>query len=72
MADRQTESKHDRVLGINESISRRDFLNSTLIGSGALLLSSLSPLQLMAEEDWTGYGGIGDYSNSNGNTRELL
>ena len=72
MSDRQTESKHDRVLGINESISRRDFLNSTLIGSGALLLSSLSPLQLMAEEDWTGYGGIGDYSNSNGNTREVL
>ena len=72
MSDRETESKHDRVLGINESISRRDFLNSTLIGSGALLLSSLSPLQLMAEEDWTGYGGIGDYSNSNGNTREVL
>src|SRR5689334_14847031 len=72
MSDRETESKHDRVLGINESISRRDFLNSTLIGSGAMLLSSLSPLQLMAEEDWTGYGGIGDYSNSNGNTREVL
>ena len=72
MSDRETESKHDRVLGINEAISRRDFLNSTLIGSGALLLSSLSPLQLMAEEDWTGYGGIGDYSNSNGNTREVL
>ena len=61
-----------RSLGMDQAISRRDFLNSTLIGSGALLLGSLSPSQLMAQEDWTGYGGIGDYSNSNGNTRAVL
>ena len=72
MSDHKMELKHSNPLGMNERISRRDFINSTLIGSGALLLSSLSPLELMAEEDWTGYGGIGDYSRSNGNTREVL
>jgi spermidine dehydrogenase len=72
MSDHKKEVKHSNPLGMDEGISRRDFLNSTLIGSGALLLSSLSPLELMAEEDWTGYGGIGDYSKSNGNTREVL
>ena len=36
-------------------------------------MSSTSPMQLMAEqEDWTGYGGIGDYAQSNGNTLEVL
>lgn len=64
--------RHDKTLGMNERISRRDFLNSTLLASGALLMSSGSPVQLMAEDDWTGYGGVGDYSNSNGNTQAVL
>jgi spermidine dehydrogenase len=72
MSNRGNNSRHDKTLGMDQPISRRDFLNSTLIGSGAVLLSSFSPLQLMAEEDWNGYGGIGDYSRSNGNTREVL
>jgi spermidine dehydrogenase len=72
MSEARKNTKDDKDLGMDEPISRRDFLNSTLIGSGALLLSTLSPQQMMAEEDWTGYGGIGDYSNSNGNTREVL
>jgi spermidine dehydrogenase len=72
MSDSSNNSGTRKALGMDQPISRRDFLNSTLIGSGALLLSSMSPLELMAEEDWTGYGGIGDYRNSNGNTREVL
>ncbi|MBV8478325.1 MAG: NAD(P)-binding protein, partial [Acidobacteria bacterium] len=49
---------------------RRDFLNSTLLAAGGVLLGPLSPRQLLASEadDWTGYGGVGDYANSNGNT----
>ncbi|MBV9479959.1 MAG: NAD(P)-binding protein [Acidobacteria bacterium] len=49
---------------------RRDFLNSTLLAAGGVLLGPLSPQQLLASEadDWTGYGGVGDYANSNGNT----
>jgi hypothetical protein len=57
---------------VNERISRRDFLNSTLLASGALLMSSVSPAQLMAEDDWNGYAGVGDYSKSNGNTQAVL
>ena len=54
-------------------ISRRDFLNSTLLASGGLLMTSVSPMQLLGEnDDWTGYGGVGDYSGSNGNTLEVL
>ena len=36
-------------------------------------MRSASPVQLMAEkDDWTGYGGVGDYARSNGNTLEVL
>src|ERR1700730_14188466 len=47
---------------------RRDFLNSTLLASGSLLMTSLTPVYLVLEDDWTGYSGVGDYSRSNGNT----
>jgi spermidine dehydrogenase len=72
VSDKERTSQ-DRALGLDQPISRRDFLNSTLLASGALLMSSASPLQLMAkEDDWTGYGGVGDYAQSNGNTLEVL
>src|SRR6202142_2747079 len=65
--------------GMNRDITRRDFLNGALLGSGALLLGSASPGQLFAQtatttsnDDWTGYGGVGDYANSNGNTTGVL
>jgi spermidine dehydrogenase len=58
---------------MDQRISRRDFLNSALLASGSLLMTSATPLQLLGEEDaWTGYGGVGDYSQSNGNTLEVL
>jgi len=68
------EKKHDRALGIHQPICRRDFLNSTLLAAGGVLLGSLTPQQLAATgpDDWTGYGGIGDYANSNGNTLEVM
>ena len=64
------------------NITRRDFLNGTPIGMGGLLLglgapdsrsstwaqaprSSLGP-------DWYGYGGVGDYRSSHGNTPEVV
>jgi spermidine dehydrogenase len=63
---------NDRLLGMDHPISRRDFLNSTLLAAGGALASGATPLQLLAEEDWTGYGGIGDYQNSNGNTYDIV
>lgn len=53
-------------------MDRRDFLNSALLASGSALLTGVTPLNLLAETDWTGYGGVGDYSKSNGNTYEVM
>jgi len=54
-------------------ITRRDFLGSTLLASGSMLLAGATPRQLLAGNDeFTGYGGIGDYSSSNGNTWNVL
>lgn len=59
-------------LGMNAPIERRDLLNSTLLAAGAVLLESVAPFKLLAEEDWTGFGGVGDYSMSNGNTYSVM
>lgn len=53
-------------------MDRRDFLNSTLLASGSILLGGLAPADLMAEPEWTGYSGTGDYAKSNGNTYEVM
>jgi spermidine dehydrogenase len=73
----------------DREITRRDFLGSTLLASGAALLEGLSPAQILAtkhqtpgqttaqvpgatNDDWTGFGGVGEYRNSNGNTFAVL
>ena len=68
------EDRHDRALGVHQPICRRDFLNSTLLAAGGVLLGPLTPQQLLASsaDDWTGYGGVGDYAKSNGNTLEVM
>jgi spermidine dehydrogenase len=61
-----------------DAITRRDFFNSTLLASGAVLLNQITPAQQLAQktgqetDDFTGYGGVGDYANSNGNTEAIL
>ena len=65
-------------------ITRRDFLNGTLIGAGAALLTnrsladqgatktgSLNARFAPSGSPWTGYGGAGDYSISNGVTESV-
>lgn len=55
------------------SITRRDFLNDTLIGAGALLLQLPAPLRLFAQTTHDKvFGGIGDYASSPGNTSEII
>ena len=41
------EKRHDRALGIHQPICRRDFLNSTLLATGGVLLGPLTPQQLI-------------------------
>lgn len=54
-------------------ITRRDFLNGTLLGSGALLLELPAPLWLFAQSPPSyGFGGVGDYASSNGNTSAVI
>src|SRR5271155_3117659 len=43
---------------------RRDFLNNTLLGVGAALVRQPAPAQ--TRDNFTGYGGVGDYAASNG------
>jgi len=73
---KQRNARGDKALGLDQPIDRRDFLNSALLASGSLLLGSRAPIDLMAqsaeEDDWTGYGGEGDYRNSNGNTAAVM
>ena len=59
-------------LGMDEPISRRDFVNGTLVAAAGLVLTHrpISPVWL--EDEWTGYGGVGDYSRSNGNTLDVM
>ena len=73
MAKKKSSSPGDSTLGMDASITRRDFLGSTLLASGAVLLRGGTPSQLMADRDeFTGYGGVGEYSSSNGNTLPVL
>jgi spermidine dehydrogenase len=44
-----------------------------LLGSGALLLEWPAPMKLLAQErGWEGFGGVGDYATSHGNTEEIV
>jgi spermidine dehydrogenase len=54
-------------------ITRRDFINGTLAGAGASLLGMPAPARAQGlSVEWTGYGGIGDYADSNGNTAAVV
>ena len=59
---------------MHEDITRRDFLNATLVASGGVLLGAASPLDLLARQqnDYDGYGGVGDYASANGNTWDVV
>ena len=57
---------------LGAGITRRDFVGTALAGAGAALL--LNPSPAAAQElgpDWTGYGGVGDYRLSNGNSADV-
>jgi spermidine dehydrogenase len=50
-------------------IGRRDFLNGALAGAGVAAFGAVSSaVARAARDDFTGYGGVGDYAQANGNT----
>jgi spermidine dehydrogenase len=63
-------------------ITRRDFLNGALLGIGGAVLGCRTPRQIVQSDgvgapwslgpDWYGYGGVGDYRFSHGNTPEVV
>jgi len=61
-------------LGMREAISRRDFLNGTLIAGAGLVLGShaQTPAMLSPADAWNGYGGIGDYARAHGNMYDVM
>jgi spermidine dehydrogenase len=67
----------DKFLGLNQPISRRDFLEGALVASTGLAVSS-SPLELLAQTNgaatsaWAGYTGEGDYKLSAGNSEQVV
>jgi len=59
-------------LGMNEPISRRDFVNGVVVAGAGLFLHGEVPATISPADAFNGYGGIGDYRCSNGNTWEVM
>ena len=71
----------DRILGLNEPITRRDFLDGLLVGSSGALIAAACPFPIHAQGSdtgetnwigWTGYTGEGDYKASAGNSEGVV
>ncbi len=64
----------DDRLGMHEPISRRDFLNGTLLASAGMVLGrhSQSPSTVAPAAAWDGYGGVGDYARAHGNMYAMM
>ena len=66
----------ERDLGLDTRITRRDFLDASLLAAGGALLQQPAPLgpssAPLGSPEWEGYGGVGDYAASHGNTWEAL
>jgi spermidine dehydrogenase len=72
-------SKYDRELGLDQYITRRDFVYgaSLLLGSCAFDPGDGNPppgsdYTFRVGDDWYGPGGSGDYAMSHGNTPQLI
>jgi spermidine dehydrogenase len=57
--------------GLREPISRRDFLDGILLTGAGLLVPGRAATTAPADA-FNGYGGVGDYRHSNGNTWDVL
>jgi spermidine dehydrogenase len=81
-------SPEERSLGMGAAITRRDFVNTVALGTGAALLGMPAPAlrgqpapaapnppagePASPWHPWTGNPGVGDYAISNGNTWDVV
>jgi spermidine dehydrogenase len=73
MSRKMPRSRESQLLGMRAGITRRDFIGTTLIGSGAMLLGAPAPADAQnLTSQWNGYAGIGDYARSNGNIASVV
>lgn len=80
MSKDSSDKSSKKELGMESKITRKDFLGSTLLGMGSALLGAAAPLTKGFSKDnytikknsWSGYGAVGDYADSSGNTREVM
>src|SRR5437773_886803 len=63
----------DDRLGMHAPISRRDFLNGTLLAGAGLVLGRDGQAPAVSPADaWNGYGGVGDYARAHGNMYDVM
>lgn len=63
----------DDSLGMHAPISRRDFLNGTLLAGASLVLAPRLHMPSDSPADaWNGYGGVGDYARAHGNMYDVM
>lgn len=62
----------DQALGMGTAITRRDMINGSLAGAGAMLLAGPASAAGSPPDSFTGYGGVGDYASANGNTQPVI
>jgi len=71
------QDRHKKLLLPDRGITRRDFVNASLAGAGAALLTQCAPAKNAAPagafaDSWTGFGGVGDYGTANGNPKLVM
>ena len=66
------ERNDDDRLGMNEPISRRDFVNGAVVAGASLFFRGQTSASVSPGDAFNGYGGIGDYRGSNGNTYDVM
>src|SRR5262249_61621177 len=59
---------------MQDAITRRDFLNGTLLASTGMLLGRhvRGPFGISPADAWDGYGGVGDYAHAHGNMYDVI
>lgn len=69
-------SPRNDELGLNSNITRRDFINfsaAAVLGTALAGCNGQDKMPGMEmPPDWYGYGGVGDYAGSHGNTPEIM